>query len=126
MRAIILAFLAGVLGTAPVRAAEAPLVVVELFTSQGCSSCPPADAYLGELARRPDVLALAFHVDYWNYIGWTDPLASRAGAQGHRDLVRRLSGRYVYTPEMVVNGAAQGIGSERGTIEALIRTAAAQ
>ena len=53
-------------------------VVVELFTSQGCSSCPPADAFLGELAKRPNVLALGFHIDYWDYIGWRDTLASPA------------------------------------------------
>jgi hypothetical protein len=124
MRAIILAFLAGVLGTAPVRAAEAPLVVVELFTSQGCSSCPPADSYLGELARRPDVLALAFHVDYWNYIGWTDPFASKLASQRQRDYAKHLNLRYVYTPQMVINGATEGVGSERSVIGMLIKAAA--
>jgi len=120
MRAIILAFLAGVLGALPARAAEAPLVVVELFTSQGCSSCPPADSYLGELARRPDVLALAFHVDYWNYIGWTDPFASKLASQRQREYAKHLNLRYVYTPQMVVNGASEGVGSERGVISMLI------
>ena len=68
-----LAVLCGVAG--PTQAQEPPLVV-ELFTSQGCSSCPPADAALADLADRPDVLALSFHVDYWDYIGWRDPYAS--------------------------------------------------
>ena len=123
MRAIILAFLAGILGAVPVRAAETPLVVVELFTSQGCSSCPPADSYLGELARRPDVLALAFHVDYWNYIGWTDPFASKLASQRQRDYAKHLNLRYVYTPQMVINGATEGVGSERSTIGMLIKAA---
>ncbi len=101
-------------------------IVVELFTSQGCSSCPPADKYLGELAKRPDILALAFHVEYWNYIGWTDPYSKPWATRRQRDYSTRLKQRYVYTPEMVVQGGAEGVGSERETIEALIRTAAAQ
>ncbi len=100
-----------------------PRVVVELFTSQGCSSCPPADAYLGELAQRPDVLALAFHVDYWNYIGWTDPYASKFSTERQRDYARHLNLRYVYTPQMVVNGSTEGVGSERLVIAALIKAA---
>src|SRR5690348_14071546 len=123
MRAIILAFLAGILGAVPAQAAETPLVVVELFTSQGCSSCPPADSYLGELARRPDVLGLAFHVDYWNYIGWTDPFASKLASQRQRDYAKHLNLRYVYTPQMVINGATEGVGSERSTIGMLIKAA---
>jgi hypothetical protein len=71
LRALLLSLLLSL----PAAAGERP-VVVELFTSQGCSSCPPADAYLAELARRDDVLALSFHVDYWNYIGWKDPFSS--------------------------------------------------
>jgi hypothetical protein len=102
---------------------EQTAVVVELFTSQGCSSCPPADSYLGELSQQPGVLALAYHVDYWNYIGWTDPYASKLATQRQRDYSRQLNMRYVYTPQMVVNGAAEGIGSERETIAPLIRAA---
>jgi hypothetical protein len=104
---------------------DAPPVVVELFTSQGCSSCPPADKFLGELAQRPDVLALAFHVDYWNYIGWTDPFALKLATQRQRDYSQRLALRYVYTPQMVVNGVAEGVGAEPDTILPLIKTAAA-
>lgn len=110
---------------APARAAERPPIVVELFTSQGCNSCPPADAYLGELAQRPGLLALAFHVDYWNYIGWTDPFGRPWSSARQKGYQKSLNERFVYTPQMVVNGAAQGIGSERGTIEALLRAAAA-
>jgi hypothetical protein len=124
-RAIILVFLAATGATAmPVRATEEqPVVVVELFTSQGCSSCPPADAYLGELAQRPGVLALAYHVDYWNYIGWTDPYASKQATQRQRGYSRHLNMRYVYTPQMVINGTTEGVGSERETIGPLIKAA---
>ena len=106
------------------QASEAPpLVVVELFTSQGCSSCPPADTYLGELAQHSDVLALAFHVDYWNYIGWTDPYASRQATERQHDYARRLNLRYVYTPQMVINGTTEGVGSEPHVVGPLIKAA---
>jgi hypothetical protein len=95
-------------------------VVVELFTSQGCNSCPPADAFLGELAARPDVLALSLHVDYWDYIGWKDPFAQRAYTERQRSYSRALNQRFVYTPQMVVNGTLQGVGSEQATINKLI------
>ena len=98
-------------------------VVVELFTSQGCNSCPPADAYLGELTKRADVLALAFHVDYWNYIGWNDPFA-KPWATRQRAYQETMHQRYVYTPQMVVNGAAEGVGSEPAKIDPLIAAAA--
>ena len=122
--AVLLAF--AVLGAShgAARAADGqPQVVVELFTSQGCSSCPPADTYLGELAQRPHVLALAFHVDYWNYIGWTDPYASKLATQRQHDYARHLNLRYVYTPQMVVNGITEGVGSERLVIGPLIKAA---
>lgn len=121
----ILAMLPLLLGPATLaRDGEAqPAVVVELFTSQGCSSCPPADAYLGELAQRPDVLALALHVDYWNYIGWSDPFAAKFATKRQRAYASRLNLRYVYTPQMVVNGTTEGVGSERDTIAALIHAA---
>lgn len=98
-------------------------VVVELFTSQGCNSCPPADAYLGELAKRPDILALSWHVDYWDYIGWKDPFAQHAFTKRQHAYSRSLEQRYVYTPQMVINGQFQGIGSERDKIEQLISEA---
>jgi hypothetical protein len=117
--------MAGVASSAAMARDDAPPVVVELFTSQGCSSCPPADNFLGELAQRSDVLALAFHVDYWNYIGWTDPFASKIATQRQRDYSQRLALRYVYTPQMVINGAAEGVGAEPDTIIPLIKAAAA-
>jgi hypothetical protein len=93
-------------------AAEAP-VVVELFTSQGCSSCPPADAFLTDLARRPDVLPLAFHVTYWNYLGWADPYSLDAATARQRAYAQHLAGEGVYTPQMVVDGAAGFVGSSK-------------
>lgn len=100
-----------------------PPVVVELFTSQGCNSCPPADAYLGELSKRPDLITMAFHVDYWNYIGWTDPFAKPWASARQRAYEKSLGERFVYTPQIVVDGTMQGVGSERDTIEDLIRAA---
>jgi hypothetical protein len=96
---------------------------VELFTSQGCSSCPPSDAYLGSLARRPDIVALSFHVDYWDYIGWRDRFATRATTERQRAYARVLKQRYVYTPEMVVDGIGHDTGRERAPIEALLAEA---
>ncbi|MGE0119503.1 MAG: DUF1223 domain-containing protein [Dongiaceae bacterium] len=103
--------------------APAPGVVVELFTSQGCSSCPPADALLGELARRPDIVALAFHVDYWDYIGWKDPFATPVATQRQRAYAGALRVRMVYTPQMVVDGRIDAVGSDRRAVETAIATA---
>jgi hypothetical protein len=100
--------------------AAAP-VVVELFTSQGCSSCPPADALLGELAQRPDVIALAFHIDYWDYIGWKDPFANADFTQRQRGYAGALGLRTVYTPQMVIDGRADVVGSHRSRVEELVR-----
>ncbi len=103
------------LGSWP-AAAKSPLTVVELFTSQGCSSCPPADALLGELAKRDDLLALSFHINYWDYIGWKDIFASPAHSLRQRDYARNLGLRYVFTPQMIVQGAAQATATERASI----------
>lgn len=104
----------------PARAEEParPRGVVELFTSQGCNSCPRADAYLAELAQRGDVVALAFHVDYWDYLGWSDTLASPANTARQSDYVNAFGLRSVYTPQAVVNGRAHFKGSNRAEIEA--------
>lgn len=101
--------------------ASKPLTVLELFTSQGCSSCPPADAYLGELAEREDILALALHVDYWDYIGWKDPFASPEYTTRQRDYATNFGMRYVYTPQMVIQGMTHATGSSRREIEKTIK-----
>lgn len=101
----------------PAAAADAPPpTVVELFTSQGCSSCPPADEFLGELAQRPDLLALSIHVDYWDYIGWKDPFASPDNTKRQRDYAQALKLRYVYTPQMVIQGISHATGSDRSSV----------
>ena len=100
----------------PALASGARPVVVELFTSQGCSSCPPADALLGELARRPDVIALGFHVDYWDNLGWKDPLSAPGSTQRQRDYAQRFKLSSIYTPQMVIEGRQQMVGSDRGAV----------
>ena len=97
--------------------AVATPVVIELFTSQGCSSCPPADALLGELAQRPNVIALAYHVDYWDEQGWKDRFSIPAAAQRQRGYTRRLSRAGVFTPQAVVSGDTSLIGSNRAEME---------
>jgi hypothetical protein len=99
---------------------------IELFTSQGCSSCPPADAELGKLARRPDIVALSFHVDYWDYIGWKDRFATKETTERQRIYARTLSQRYVYTPEMVVDGRVNQPGTSGGQIEDMLSDARRQ
>jgi hypothetical protein len=98
-------------------------VLIELFTSQGCNSCPPADALLGELARRPGVLALAFHVDYWNGLGWSDPYSSKLWTARQNDYAQRMGKRSIYTPQLVVDGAEDVVGSSRSAVDALIAAA---
>src|SRR5260370_1298325 len=93
------------------RSASYP-VVLELFTSQGCSSCPPADAFLGELSHEHGVIALAWHVDYWDALGWRDPFARRVWTERQRKYAKALNGE-VYTPALVVNGATILVGSDR-------------
>jgi hypothetical protein len=104
-------------------AASAQPVVLELFTSQGCSSCPPADALLTELARQPDVLALDLHVDYWDRLGWRDPFSSAAFTQRQRRYASLLGQDEIYTPELVVGGTQGVVGSDRAAVAAAIQAA---
>lgn len=98
-------------------------ILVELFTSQGCSSCPPADALLGELGRRPDLVALSLHVDYWNNLGWSDPFSSAAFTERQRSYVHQLEARSAYTPMLVVGGEAHCVGSQEQEVSALLDSA---
>src|SRR5271169_6731384 len=114
-------------GLAPVAglAAERP-VVVELFTSQGCSSCPPANAYLNELSKqRADVLALAFHVTYWDYLGWKDPFSMQTATDRQARYGQRF-GDGSYTPEIVVDGSTGHVGSDRNDVNNAIARARAE
>lgn len=81
-----------------------PPAVVELFTSQGCSSCPPADSWLSTLKADKEVIALSFHVSYWNHLGWKDPYATPAITERQRKIQQAIQGKYVYTPQVVLNG----------------------
>ncbi|WP_246215958.1 DUF1223 domain-containing protein [Microvirga makkahensis] len=101
--------------------AEPPRAVVELFTSQGCSNCPPADALLVEYSRRPDIVALSFPVNYWDYLGWKDTLAHAEFTNRQKDYAHARSDRQVFTPQMIVNGKKSCIGSDRAQIEKAIQ-----
>jgi len=106
--------------SAAAEAGERQRGVVELFTSQGCSSCPPADENLAAFAQRDDVIALAYHVDYWDYLGWSDTLASPENTQRQRDYATALGQRSVYTPQAIVNGTAHRNGADKAAIERLL------
>ncbi|SPH17589.1 hypothetical protein DEA8626_01112 [Defluviimonas aquaemixtae] len=101
-------------------------VVVELYTSQGCSSCPPADAILKGLAAREDVIALGLHVDYWDYIGWKDNFADPAFSKRQRAYARAAGARSVYTPQMIVGGREHLVGSRVAELDRLLRRYAGQ
>lgn len=130
-------FASGVVSLTPARSGPLFLdpahpVVVELFTSQSCYSCPPAEAYLGELAGQPGILALEWHVDYWNDINyrsagrWEDPFSNIANTQRQVAYNQALRGTgNVYTPQMIVAGRYEAVGSRTGDVEAAIRQAVA-
>ena len=116
-----LSLFASLLTFATPAAADGP-VVVELFTSQGCSSCPPADAMLHRLAERPDVIALALHVDYWDYIGWEDIFGKPEHTRRQQGYARASQARSVYTPQMVIAGQDLVVGSKPMDVADLIQT----
>jgi hypothetical protein len=91
-------------------------VLVELFTSQGCSSCPPADQILGDLQKRDDVIALSFSIDYWDYIGWRDTLASHENTLRQQAYEKVLPSHRVYTPQVVVDGVDDVVGNQRSEL----------
>lgn len=98
-------------------------VVVELFTSQGCSSCLKADGLMGEVADRPGILALTYAVDYWDYLGWRDTFAKEDYSTRQRAYMKRMSGREVYTPQIVVNGTAETAAIHADKVDQLISRA---
>ncbi len=100
--------------------AEGGPVVVELFTSQGCSSCPPADALMHELAKRDDVIGLALHVDYWDYIGWKDEFADPSHTERQRGYARQGGRTMIYTPQLVINGQEDVVGAKGRELSRLI------
>jgi hypothetical protein len=101
----------------PLTVGAEPRAVVELFTSQGCSSCPTADRLLGELSKDPTVLALSLPIDYWDYLGWKDTLADARHTARQKGYSHARGDRKIYTPQMIVNGVVQTLGSDRGAIE---------
>ena len=100
-----------------------PRAVVELFTSQGCAQCPPADALLTSLADDQDVIALAYHVNYWDYIGWADTFGDEENADRQRAYAKSWGSSRIYTPQMVVNGSTGVIGSRRNEVHGAIDNA---
>src|SRR6202007_878750 len=108
---------------AVIRPAHAdPRAVVELFTSQGCSSCPSADRVLGELAKDPSIIAMSMPIDYWDYLGWRDTVADARFSARQKAYSRMRGDREVYTPQAVINGSTHVIGSDRAGIEEAIDT----
>jgi hypothetical protein len=120
------ALLGGLVLMSSLASADTRPVVVELFTSQSCSSCPPADALLGELARRSDVLALGYHISYWDGPGWKDPFSSQSSTDRQRAYARLFNLDQVYTPQMVVDGVREMVGSDRDQVLAAVRDARPQ
>ncbi len=128
MKRLVLSFTGALLTLAPVMIGGSALAdpvagptprnkaVVELFTSQGCSSCPPADALLGRLAEEPELVALSFAVDYWDYLGWRDTLGSPANSERQRNYARARGDGRVYTPQIVVDGVAHVNGADENAV----------
>jgi hypothetical protein len=117
------ALLGGLMLMSSLASADTRPVVVELFTSQSCSSCPPADALLGELARRGDVVALGYHISYWDGPGWKDPFSSQNSTDRQRAYARLFGLGQVYTPQMVVDGVREMVGSDRKEVLAAVNDA---
>jgi hypothetical protein len=105
----------------PLATADAdPLAVIELFTSQGCSSCPPADKLIGEFAADPSLVSISLPIDYWDYLGWKDTLADPRNTSRQKGYSKMRGDREIYTPQVVVNGSLHALGSDRSAIERAI------
>jgi hypothetical protein len=107
-------------GLAAAGSTQSRPAVIELFTSQGCSSCPAADSFMEKLAAMPDVIALSYNVDYWDYLGWRDTLASPANSQRQYDYAKARGDMDVYTPQMICDGQSHYVGSNQSVILAAI------
>lgn len=114
------------IGIAGAAQAQTSPVLVELYTSQGCSSCPPADEFMVELVKSPDVIALSLHVDYWDYIGWRDTFASPAFTQRQKAYAKAVGSRMIYTPQMIVGGLDRVEGNDPVQVAQAIRRHQAQ
>jgi hypothetical protein len=117
-RCLALVVMACASATVPLAVAHAePRAVIELFTSQGCSSCPPADKLIGELAADPSLVSISLPIDYWDYLGWKDTLADPRHTARQKGYAKMRGDREVYTPQVVVNGSLHALGSDRTAIE---------
>lgn len=120
MKLLFISLIVFLIGTeTPKNATFKPLVVLELFTSQGCSSCPPADVLLDEVKKNYDgseVIGVSFHVDYWNYIGWNDPFSNVEFSHLQRKYGSKFDNSTIYTPQMVINGKEHFVGSNQHTL----------
>ena len=117
--------------TIPTVNSLAQFAVVELFTSEGCSSCPPADRLAGQLAQRAEekrqpIYILSFHVDYWDYLGWKDPFSDAAYSRRQKQYARAIQSRQIYTPQAIVNGTTAFVGSDAQRLKATINHALKQ
>lgn len=112
----------GLASKAAAQTVHQPATVVELYTSQGCNSCPPADRFLADLAMNRNVLALSFNVTYWDYIGWKDTLASKDFDNRQTFYRDQLKARYVYTPQMVIAGVMHEVGSDRSAVKKAVKS----
>lgn len=108
-------------GILSANAAEKQPIVVELYTSQGCSSCPPADKLLGELSKQSNVIPLTFNVDYWDYLGWRDTLGSNDHTKRQQQYAANRGTRQIYTPQMIVNGHVDVVGSRRNAVYSALK-----
>ncbi|SEN02582.1 hypothetical protein SAMN05216227_100686 [Pseudorhodobacter antarcticus] len=122
MKHIVTTVCAAWMALAPTAQAQSTnAVVVELFTSQGCSSCPPADAILGKLSADDRVIALSLHVDYWDYLGWKDKFASPQFTARQKEYAHHARDKMVFTPQIVVQGQARVVGNRGAEVEAAIQ-----
>ncbi|MBN9310975.1 MAG: DUF1223 domain-containing protein [Devosia sp.] len=125
-RRILWGFALSLVFASPVLAGEfklGPRAVLELFTSQGCSSCPKADAMFEQMGKRPDVVTLAYHVDYWDYIGWRDTFGTAANSDRQRDYAEAWGSSRIFTPQMVVNGRGGVVGSKTDAVNGALANA---